>query len=57
MQRTAADKESIFTSLNLCQAEGASVLIVYILHVEQQQTVLFQRNACDAYVIDVFGKV
>ncbi len=34
--------------------KSESVLIVYILHVEQQQTVLFQRNACDVYVIDVF---
>lgn len=25
-----------------------------MLHVEQQQVVLFQRNACDVYVIDVF---
>ncbi len=32
--------------------KSESVLIVYILHVEQQQTVLFQRNACDVYVID-----
>lgn len=34
-----------------------SVLIIYMLHVEQQQEVLFQRNACDVYVIDVFVEI
>lgn len=30
------------------------IQIIYMLHVELQQTVLFERNACDVYVIDVF---
>lgn len=34
-----------------------SVLIIYMLHIEQQQEVLFQRNACDVYVIDVFVEI